>query len=46
LAAILRKFESLAGKKVLANLLLTENQFKQGNYKEELQSFATLISTE
>ena len=39
-------FESLAGKKVLANLVLTENQFKQGNYKEELQSFATLISTE
>jgi hypothetical protein len=39
-------FESLAGKKVLANLLLTENQFKQRNYKEELQSFATLISTE
>ena len=36
-------FESLAGKKAIASLLLTDKEFKQGNYKEKLEDFVESI---
>jgi len=32
-------FERLAGKNAVATLLLTEDQFKHGNYREDLEDF-------
>jgi hypothetical protein len=37
--------ELLAGKKAVASLLLTEDQFKQGNYREKLEGFVESISS-